>query len=97
MSRRRHYLITYDISDDKRRNKVFKMLMGAGDHIQYSVFFCDLNDAELASLRARLRPLLHTQEDQLLIVDLGPATDPLVEDIQALGRAYDPPVRTLVV
>lgn len=95
--RRRHYLLTYDISDDKRRAKVYKTLLGAGDHVQYSVFFCDLNDAELASLRARLRPLLNNHEDQLLIVDLGIATDPLIEGIEALGRGYDPSVRVLVV
>jgi CRISPR-associated protein Cas2 len=94
---RRHYLMTYDISDDKRRTKVYKTLLGAGDHIQYSVFFCDLNDKELASLRSRLRPLIHKAEDQLLIVDLGAASEPLVEGIEALGRAYEPPGRTLVV
>lgn len=89
--------MTYDISDDKRRTKIYKILLGAGDHIQYSVFFCDLNDAELASLRGRLRPLLNNNEDQLLIVDLGLATQPLIEGIEALGRAYEPTVRTLVV
>lgn len=89
--------MTYDISDDKRRTKVYKTLLGAGDHVQFSVFLCDLNDAELAALRGRLRPLLNDAEDQLLIVDLGIATEPLVEGIEALGRAYEPTVPTLVV
>ena len=94
---RRHYLMTYDISDDKRRTKVYKTLLGAGDHVQYSVFFCDLNDAELASLRKKLRPLLNSKEDQLLIVDLGVATASLIEGIEALGRGDEPAVRVLVV
>jgi CRISPR-associated protein Cas2 len=94
---RRHYLITYDISDDKRRTKVFNALMGAGDHVQYSVFLCDLNDAELADLRGRVRPLLHHEQDQLLVVDLGTAKQPLVRGIEALGRPYEPRVRTLVI
>ena len=37
---RRRFLITYDISDDKRRNNVFKALRDCGDHVQYSVFIC---------------------------------------------------------
>lgn len=94
---RRHFLVTYDIADDKRRDKVFKTLMGAGDHVQYSVFLCDLNPTELAELRRQVRPLLHQDDDQLLVVDLGKATRPLVEGIEAIGRAYDPPVRTRVV
>lgn len=94
---RRHYLLTYDISDDKRRTKVFKALLGVGDHVQYSVFLCDLKDTELATLRAKVRTLLHHKEDQLLVVDLGPASDPLLDGIEAIGRGYDPPVRLQVI
>ena len=94
---RRHYLVTYDISDDKRRTDVFNILLGQGDHAQYSVFFCDLSDRELAELRTRLRACIHVGEDQILIVDLGRATRPLEAGVQSLGRAYDPPVRTVVV
>ena len=43
---RRHYLVTYDVSDDKRRTHLFKLLEGNGDHVQYSVFFC-FNKANL--------------------------------------------------
>lgn len=94
---RRHYLLTYDVSDDKRRTRLYKTLLGAGDHVQYSVFLCDLNDAELADLRGRVRPLLHHGEDQLLVVDLGPAASPLLDGIEAIGRAYEPAVRVQVI
>ena len=30
MTTRRHYLVSYDIADDKRRNKVFDLLEGRG-------------------------------------------------------------------
>jgi len=66
---RRHYLITYDVSDDKRRTRLFKLLEGEGDHAQYSVFFCDLTPAELASTRARITELIHDREDQVLILN----------------------------
>jgi CRISPR-associated protein Cas2 len=93
---RRHYLITYDISDDKRRTGVFNTLMDNGNHAQYSVFLCELTETELSSLRSVLQPLINNAEDQVLIVDLG-----LVQDIsltiEALGRIYSAPVRTMIV
>jgi CRISPR-associated protein Cas2 len=94
---RRHYVITYDISDDKRRNSVFKMLSGAGDHAQYSVFFCELNERELVQLRSRLREVIHQREDQILIVDLGKAARPLETGLQVMGRGYAPSVRAIVI
>lgn len=94
---RRHYIVTYDISDDRRRDDVFRILLGQGDHAQYSVFFCELSDRELVDLRARLRACIHASEDQILIVDLGPARRPLQAGLESLGRAYEPPVRTFII
>jgi len=95
--RRRHYLVTYDISDDGRRTKVFRILHGFGDHAQFSVFFCEMDGRELAQLRGRIRDILHHAEDQLLILDLGPADRPLDPSLQVIGRGYSPPVRTIVI
>jgi CRISPR-associated protein Cas2 len=47
---RRVFLVSYDIPDDKRRNRVFKLLTGWGDHVQYSVFCCQLNPRECHQL-----------------------------------------------
>jgi len=94
---RRHYLVSYDVSDDKRRNKVFKTLHGFGDHAQYSVFFCELSDQELVQLRTKLRAAIHHKEDQVLIVDLGTNARPLEEGIEVLGRGYQPSTRVVVV
>jgi CRISPR-associated protein Cas2 len=94
---RRHYVVTYDISDDRRRTDVHRTLLGFGDWAQYSVFFCELNERELITLRTRLRACINTVEDQVLIVDLGRAVHPLQTDLECLGRGYDPPVRTFVV
>lgn len=93
----RHYVVTYDISDDKRRNEVFKTLYGYGNHAQYSVFFCELSEVELVRLRTTLRRAINHQEDQVMIVDLGSNVQPLETALEVLGRAYRPPVRTLVV
>ncbi len=94
---RRHYVVSYDISDDRRRNKVYVILLGAGDHAQFSVFFCELNDTELVQLRSKLRKEIHESEDQVMIVDLGEARVPLERGLEVLGRRYTPSVRTLVV
>lgn len=48
------YAISYDISSDKRRRKVVKVLEGVGYRVQYSVFECDLTARQLAELKKRL-------------------------------------------
>jgi CRISPR-associated protein Cas2 len=91
------YVVTYDISDDRRRDKVFRILHGFGDHTQYSVFLCELNEQELARLRTRVRPHIDHREDQLLIVEIGRATRLAAANIEAIGKPYDPPVRSIVI
>ncbi|MGE5611013.1 MAG: CRISPR-associated endonuclease Cas2 [Bacillota bacterium] len=94
---RRHFLITYDISDDKRRTKVFHTLQANGDHVQFSVFLCQLNPTEMARLLAAMQPLINAAEDQVMIVDLGKVycDDPL--RLETLGQPYTPPTRAMIV
>lgn len=96
---RRRYLVTYDISDDKRRTRVFNILMGRGDHIQYSVFLCELNAKEKAQMLLALRGHVHRYADQLLMIDLGPAHQPLElgKNLECLGAAFCPASRVLVI
>jgi CRISPR-associated protein Cas2 len=97
---RRRYLLTYDVADDKRRGKLFDALKDVGEHLQFSVFLAELSPIELEHLRGLARQIVHHDEDQLLIVDLGKA-DPrqagLPDDIEAVGRPFDPRPRVLVV
>jgi CRISPR-associated protein Cas2 len=55
------YVVTYDISDNKRRTRVHKLLCGYGAWTQYSLFECWLTRRQLLELRAKLTPNL--QED----------------------------------
>lgn len=48
------YLISYDISIDKRRAKIAKLLEGFGQRVLESVFECDLTVAEYRQLRRKL-------------------------------------------
>lgn len=94
---RKQYLITYDISDDKRRTGVFKTLVAQGDHVQFSVFLCALNPMELASLRAGMSELINNREDQVIIVDLGAAKSDSSPLLDCLGKRYNPPTRVQVI
>ena len=85
---RSSYLVCYDIADEKRLRKVFKTRRGWGDHIQFSVFECQLTPADLVKLRAELAGLIHHTEDQVLFVLLGPAEGRGERVITAMGIPY---------
>lgn len=85
---RNSYLVCYDISDDKRLRRVFKIMRDYGDHLQYSVFECALTPRDLVRLKAELTEVIHHSEDQVLFVDLGPAEGRGERVITALGRPY---------
>lgn len=46
----RLYVISYDISENKIRNKISKLLEGYGRRVQYSVFECRLKDSSYVTL-----------------------------------------------
>lgn len=94
---RRRYVISYDIADDKRRTRVFELLLGNGDHVQYSVFLADLSQRELIILRGKLLELINVREDQVLIIDLGKEARPLENSLEVMGKPYRPPARSMVV
>ena len=47
-------IVSYDISEDKRRTKIHKILKSYGQWVQYSIFECQLTDTQYAKLRSRL-------------------------------------------
>lgn len=81
-----HYLVAYDIVDDRRRDRVAKRLQASGDRLQYSVFWVRANPARLIRLQASLDSLINHAEDSVLICDLGPATSGTSGRIISLGR-----------
>lgn len=91
------FIVTYDISDPKRLKKVFQTLRGYGDHLQLSVFRCDLHRAERLVLERKLRSIIHHTKDQVLFIDIGPAQGRALFAIEAVGRPCAEPERTAVV
>ena len=87
---RMSYLVAYDICDEKRLRLVFKAMRDFGDHLQYSVFECQLNATDLARCRQALAAIIKHDEDQVLFVNLGPAEGRGDRVITALGKAYSP-------
>jgi CRISPR-associated protein Cas2 len=85
---RTSYLVCYDICEDKRLRKVYQTMRNYGDHLQYSVFECQLTPIDLARCRAELSQIIDHREDQVLFVDLGPAEGRGDRVITALGKAY---------
>jgi len=91
------YIVTYDICDDKRLRAVFRIMNGYGDHMQYSVFRCDLSDQEKIHLVEKLHKILKHDEDQILFFPLGPSGGEREKSIYAIGRAYVPIERGPVI
>lgn len=58
------YAIAYDITDDHRRNQVYRFLKGWGRRVQKSVFECDLSLKELEKVVEGLKGLLALSEDR---------------------------------
>ena len=85
---RTSYLVCYDISDDKRLRQVFRAMRAWGDHLQYSIFECQLTATDFARMRAELAGLIQHKEDQVIFVDLGPSDGRGDRVITALGQPY---------
>lgn len=85
---RHTYIVAYDITDPKRLRKVFRICQDYGNHLQYSVFECDLNATEKVEFEAKLKDVIHQSDDQVLFIELGPAESRGERTITALGQAY---------
>jgi CRISPR-associated protein Cas2 len=94
---RQAFIVSYDISNPRRLRKVYKTMLGYGEHLQLSVFRCELNKTEMIELRAKLSKAVHHDEDQVLFVDIGPVDGRGGGSIASLGRPYVPPERRAVI
>jgi len=94
---RHTYVVTYDICDPKRLRKVYKLMLGWGDHLQLSVFQCELSHRELVELRIQLDRVIKPSEDQVLFANLGAIEGRGSEAISSLGRPYVDPERVAIV
>jgi CRISPR-associated protein Cas2 len=87
MADERLFIVTYDISDQRRWRRVFKALQGYGEWIQLSVFQCRLSRRRRAELETRLRELVKNGEDHVLVIDVGPA-EKIELVMESIGKTF---------
>jgi CRISPR-associated protein Cas2 len=68
-------LVTYDVNTltkpgRARLRRVAKLCEGHGQRVQFSVFECTVNDAQMETFRARLLKAIEPSEDSLRIYTL---------------------------
>jgi len=76
------YVITYDISDNKIRNKLMKLLKNYGRRVQFSCFEVDLTEKELETLKNKIATLIDDSTDKVYIF---PISSYVTNDIVKLG------------
>ena len=58
-------IVSYDVSDDKRRTRLHKLLKGFGVAVQRSVFACDVRSAAYDLLRVKAGREIEASDDSV--------------------------------
>lgn len=90
------YFVVYDIANNKRWRKVYRMMQGYGEWVQLSVFQCQLSPTRYAQLLADCDQLIHHGDDHIVIIDVGTA-EWLEPRIVSLGKRKVSPVKREVI
>lgn len=85
------WLISYDVSEDDRRRRIFEALKDYGRRVQFSVFECELDEAELALLWRRLEPSVDPATDSVRCYRLCGACAGAVQILGRGDRYSEPP------
>ena len=70
-----HYTVAYDITNDKRRNRVAKILKDFGKRVQYSIFECNTDRQAFLRLQDRLEKIIDFGEDTITFYHLCAACE----------------------
>ena len=82
------YVITYDIPDDKVRNRVAKFLETKGTRVQESVFECRRRPGEVMTLAQLLKRVMKNAEGNIRIYQV--CADCMNQSV-GIGRIVRPP------
>ena len=63
-------IVAYDISSDRRRTKMEKLLKDYGQRVNYSVFECDIEKAFYPELIKKTRDIISKKDDRVLFYPL---------------------------
>ncbi|RLB72100.1 MAG: CRISPR-associated endonuclease Cas2 [Deltaproteobacteria bacterium] len=65
------YLVVYDITNNKRRRKVSRLLEdNGGDRVNLSVFECRLKKAKFNALRQEISSIINRKKDTVIYYQL---------------------------
>ena len=92
----RDTVVVYDIAAPDRLRRVYKIMQGAGQHVQKSVFRCTLSGRSRQELLKALEGVIDPREDQVLFIDLGPL-DLEAKRVEYLGLRYEPESRGPII
>lgn len=71
-------LVIYDISENKRRDKLFKILEGYGKSVQKSAFECFINSKQLNEIINKCLVHINKEKDSLRIYKLSGTSEKIV-------------------
>jgi CRISPR-associated protein Cas2 len=72
-------------------------MKGYGDHLQLSVFRCDLCKSDRIKLESALADLIDHKQDQVLFVNVGLSDGRARRAFATVGRPYIDPERHAVI
>ena len=82
-TRSRLTVVVYDVSDNRRRTRLHRVLKRYGIASQLSAFEARLDRSERQELLAAVRPLIDPAQDRFIMYVIGPADEARIE---CLGR-----------
>lgn len=59
-------VVAYDISDDRRRQKIAKILLNYGVRKNFSVFECILTESQIKGMKNKLEKIIASKSDCVL-------------------------------
>jgi len=83
-------VVCYDIPDDRRRDRVYRLLKDYGTPVQRSVFECELKEKQYRQMRRELQAVLDPQEDNVRFYRLCRACRDEVETVGEVPVTVDP-------
>ena len=60
-----YIIVSYDIVNDKKRNKVAKVMKNYGKRVQKSVFECLIDDKEYVEMKNKLEMIINLETDSI--------------------------------
>ncbi|MDQ7007210.1 MAG: CRISPR-associated endonuclease Cas2 [Acidobacteriota bacterium] len=91
-----HLIVSYDVVDDNRRNRLAKLLKGYLQRVQKSVFEGELTARRHHTLRSRIEKVIDQDEDSVRIYLLCRRCVPALE-IVGTGVPVEPPDEDIFV